>query len=146
MTINKKMYNLEVMLIHHKTAKRIFLLLQLLILVFGLMCVAKLAVAMSENPEVSIFRSSEPGSSNPLSINVENDTSNNAGLIAIGAGLAIGLAGAGAGIGLGPAASAAAAAMIEKPESFGKLLVLLALIEAVAIYGFVIAFVMIGNI
>jgi len=110
------------------------------------MCVAKLAVAMSENPEVSIFRSSEPGSSNPLSINVENDTSNNAGLIAIGAGLAIGLAGAGAGIGLGPAASAAAAAMIEKPESFGKLLVLLALIEAVAIYGFVIAFVMIGNI
>jgi len=35
--------------------------------------------------------------------------------------------------------------MIEKPESFGKLLVLLALIEAVAIYGFVIAFVLIGN-
>ncbi|MHA1187049.1 MAG: ATP synthase subunit C [Candidatus Heimdallarchaeota archaeon] len=145
MTINKKMYNLEVMLINHKTAKRIFLLLQLTILVFGLVCVAKLAVAMNENPEVSIFRSSNPGS-NPLSLNADDNTTDmNPGLIAIGAGLAIGLAGTGAGIGLGPAAAAAAAAMIEKPESFGKLLVLLALIEAVAIYGFVIAFVLIGN-
>ncbi|NHJ33701.1 MAG: hypothetical protein FK732_12645 [Asgard group archaeon] len=79
-----------------------------------------------------------------MSINADNTTDTNPGLIAIGAGLAIGLAGTGAGIGLGPAAAAAAAAMIEKPESFGKLLVLLALIEAVAIYGFVIAFVLIG--
>ena len=68
------------------------------------------------------------------------------GLIAIGAGLAVGLAGTGAGIGLGTAAASAAAAITEKPESFGKLLVLLALIEAIAIYGFVIAFVLSGSI
>jgi len=68
------------------------------------------------------------------------------GLIAVGAGLAIGLSGTGAGLGLGTAAASAAAAIIEKPESFGKMLVLLALIEAIAIYGFVIAFVLVGNI
>ena len=68
------------------------------------------------------------------------------GMIAIGAGLAIGLAGTGAGIGLGTAAASVAAAITEKPETFGKMLVLLALIEAVAIYGFVIAFVLMGNI
>ncbi|MBN1328839.1 MAG: V-type ATP synthase subunit K [Candidatus Heimdallarchaeota archaeon] len=67
-------------------------------------------------------------------------------MIALGAGLAIGLSAIGAGIGLGTAAASAAAAITEKPESFGKLLVLLALIEAIAIYGFVIAFVLAGNI
>lgn len=68
------------------------------------------------------------------------------GLIAIAAGLAMGLSGFGAAMGLGTAAASAAAAITEKPESFGKLLVLLALIEAIAIYGFVIAFVLAGNI
>ncbi len=116
---------------------------QALILVFGLVCLVQFAVAIKDNPNISVFRDSAPGY-NPINLNAENTTDTNPGLIAIGAGLAIGLAGTGAGIGLGPAAAAAAAAMIEKPESFGKLLVLLALIEAVAIYGFVIAFVLIG--
>lgn len=135
---------MEVKLIRFTTAKRIFLLFQALILVFGLVCVVKFAVAIQDNPNISVFRDNAPGYSNPISVNADNATDTNPGLIAIGAGLAIGLAGTGAGIGLGPAAAAAAAAMIEKPESFGKLLVLLALIEAVAIYGFVIAFVLIG--
>jgi V/A-type H+-transporting ATPase subunit K len=80
-----------------------------------------------------------------MTINALEDPST-AGLVAIAAGLAVGLAGIGAGIGLGTAAASAAAAITEKPESFGKLLVLLALIEAIAIYGFVIAFVLSGNI
>ena len=82
------------------------------------------------------------GADSGITINLEEAS----GLIAIAAGLAVGLAGIGAGIGLGTAAASAAAAITEKPESFGKLLVLLALIEAIAIYGFVIAFVLSGSI
>ncbi|MHA1630847.1 MAG: hypothetical protein ACTSXO_11800 [Candidatus Heimdallarchaeota archaeon] len=89
---------------------------------------------------VVAFSGGAPGAD--FSILAESES----GLIALGAGLAIGLTGIGAALGLGTAAASAAAAIVEKPESFGKMLVLLALIEAIAIYGFVIAFVLVGNI
>ncbi len=63
-------------------------------------------------------------------------------IIAIGAGLAV-LAGAGAGIGIGIATSKATEAVARQPEAEGKitksLLLGAALAEATAIYGFVIA-------
>ena len=63
------------------------------------------------------------------------------GLIAIGAAVAV-LTGAGAGIGIGIATSKAAVA--RQPEADGKITKILllgaALAEATAIYGFVIAF------
>jgi V/A-type H+-transporting ATPase subunit K len=58
----------------------------------------------------------------------------------IGAGLAIGLAGCGAGVGMGTASAAAIGAMAEKPETFSKSLIYIVFIEAIAIYGLVIAF------
>ncbi len=58
----------------------------------------------------------------------------------IGAGLAIGLAGAGAGVGLGTAGAAAIGAITEKPEVFGKSLIFVVFVEAIAIYGLVISF------
>lgn len=64
----------------------------------------------------------------------------NKGLLGVGAGLAIGLAGLGASIGMGSAGAAAIGAMTEKPEVFGRALIFVVLIEAVAIYGLVIAF------
>ncbi|MFW9863867.1 MAG: ATP synthase subunit C [Candidatus Thorarchaeota archaeon] len=66
--------------------------------------------------------------------------------LAIGAGLAIGLAGIGASLGMGTASAAALGAITEKPETFGKSILYVVLIEAVAIYGFVIAFLLIGSI
>ena len=117
--------------------------MQLAIFAFGITVAVNIAVAFNDNPNISIVGNSEPGSTGGLSINADNTSQ--AGLIAIGAGLAIGISGLGASLGLGTAASAAAAAITEKPESFGKLLVLLALIEAIAIYGFVIAFVLTGS-
>ncbi len=57
----------------------------------------------------------------------------------LGAGLAIGLAGLGAGIGMGTAGSAAVGAITEKPETFGQAIIFLVFIEAVAIYGLVVA-------
>ncbi|MFX0115047.1 MAG: ATP synthase subunit C [Candidatus Hodarchaeota archaeon] len=57
----------------------------------------------------------------------------------VGAGIAIGLAGLGAGIGMGTAGSAAVGAITEKPETFGRAIIFLVFIEAVAIYGLVVA-------
>jgi F-type H+-transporting ATPase subunit c len=64
------------------------------------------------------------------------------GIAAIGAGLAV-LTGVGAGIGMGMAASHAMDAVARQPEASGKinslLILSLALIESIAIYGFVVA-------
>jgi len=62
-----------------------------------------------------------------------------AGLIAIGAGLAIGVAACGSGIGQGIASAAGAGATAEDEKLLGKMLVFAALPETQAIYGFVIA-------
>ncbi|MEM0360564.1 MAG: hypothetical protein QXK06_04485 [Candidatus Diapherotrites archaeon] len=61
------------------------------------------------------------------------------GLMMIGAGLAVGIAAAGSGLGQGIAAAAAAGGVAEKDYSFGKMLVLTAIPETQAIYGLVIA-------
>lgn len=64
------------------------------------------------------------------------------GIAAIGAGLAV-FTGLGAGIGMGLAASHAMDAVARQPEASGKinslLILSLALIESIAIYGFVVA-------
>jgi V/A-type H+-transporting ATPase subunit K len=62
------------------------------------------------------------------------------GLALVGAGVAIGLAGLGAGIGMGTAGAAAIGSIAEKPEMFSKTLIYIVFIEAIAIYGLVIAF------
>lgn len=61
----------------------------------------------------------------------------------IGAGIAMGLAGLGAGIGMGVACSSAFAAMVDRPEIFSNAILLIVLIEAIAIYGLVVAFMII---
>ena len=63
------------------------------------------------------------------------------GLYLIGAGVAAGLAALGASLGLGTATAAAIAAIAEKPEVFGRTLVYIVLIEAIAIYGLAMFFV-----
>lgn len=66
--------------------------------------------------------------------------------LAIGAGLAVGLAGIGGAIGMGTASAAALGAITEKPETFGKSILYVVFIEVIAIYGFVIAFMLMGYI
>ena len=61
----------------------------------------------------------------------------------IGAGLAVGLAGLGSSIGMGSAGAAAIGAISENDEMFGTALVFVVLIEAVAIYGLLIAILLI---
>jgi len=71
-----------------------------------------------------------------------------AAIIAIGVGIAT-LTGLGAGIGMGIATGKAADAIARQPEASGKinslLLIGLAFAETTAIYGFVIAILMLGK-
>jgi V/A-type H+-transporting ATPase subunit K len=57
--------------------------------------------------------------------------------IAIGAALAIGLTGLGAGLAISAAGSAAISALAEKPETFFRSFLIVALAEALAIYGLI---------
>ncbi|MGD0145307.1 MAG: ATP synthase subunit C [Nitrososphaerales archaeon] len=61
------------------------------------------------------------------------------------ASLAFGLAAVAAGYALGQSGSAAIAAVVEKPEVRTSALVFVALAEAIAIYGFVIAIIILGQ-
>ncbi len=61
------------------------------------------------------------------------------GLKYIGAGLSIGLAGIGGGIAVASAAAAAIGAMSENESIMGKTLIFVALAEGIALYGLVIA-------
>ena len=58
---------------------------------------------------------------------------------ALGAGLSTGLACIGAGIAVGIAGAAAIGGITEKPEVFGRALVFVGLAEGIAIYGLIIA-------
>jgi V/A-type H+-transporting ATPase subunit K len=66
--------------------------------------------------------------------------------LGIGAGLALGLAAIGAGYGVGVAGAAGLGAIAEKPEMVTWTLVIVALAEGIALYGLVIAFMIIGKI
>ena len=68
------------------------------------------------------------------------------GLFLIGAGIAAGLATFGAGIGLGTASAAAIGAIAEKPEMLGRTLLFVVLIEAIAIYGLAMFFIIYSRI
>ena len=66
-----------------------------------------------------------------------SDSSKGMGLLA--AGLVTGLAGIGGGIAVAAGAPAAIAATSEDPKSFGKSIIFVALGESIALYGVVIA-------
>ena len=64
------------------------------------------------------------------------------GLKYIGAGLAVGLSGIGGGIAVASSASAALGAISENEKAFGKSLIFVGLAEGVALYGLIIALVL----
>jgi V/A-type H+/Na+-transporting ATPase subunit K len=63
----------------------------------------------------------------------------------IGAAIAVGAAAIGAGIAVAYTGSAALAAISEKPETFGRAMVVVGLAEGIAIYGLVVAVILIGK-
>ncbi len=63
----------------------------------------------------------------------------------IGAAIAVAASSIGAAIGVAYTGSAALAAMSERPEMFGRAMVIVGLAEGIAIYGLVIAIILIGK-
>ena len=97
-----------------------------------------LIVAMTS---VSVFASPSDSTEEPEQTEQAqedaNDSSKGLGLLA--AGLVTGLAGIGGGIAVAAGAPAAIAATSEDPKSFGKSIIFVALGESIALYGVVIA-------
>jgi V/A-type H+-transporting ATPase subunit K len=75
----------------------------------------------------------------------EAPTSASAGLKFVGAGLAFGLAALGAGVAIGGVGAAGLAVISERPDLRSQALVFTALGEAVAIYGIVMAIIILGQ-
>ena len=69
-----------------------------------------------------------------------------AGLIAIGAALAIGISAIATAMAMGKIGSAGVAALVERPQAFGQILIYLVIVETIIIFGFVIAFLINGQI
>jgi len=72
--------------------------------------------------------------------------SRNSGDAFIGAGIAVAGSTLGAGIAVSYTGSAALAAIAEKPEILGRALVIVGLAEGIAIYGLIIAIILIGKV
>ena len=72
------------------------------------------------------------------------------GLVGLGAGLAIGLSALGAGLGQGRQGAAALEGIARNPQAAGKIqtpmIIALAFTEALALYGFAIGFLLMGQI
>lgn len=77
---------------------------------------------------------------NAEAVEIVNDVIGNAGLGYLAAALSVGLGSIGCGIAVGSAAPAAIGAVAEEPKSFSKALIFVALGEGVALYGFLISF------
>lgn len=73
-------------------------------------------------------------------VDTVTDVIGNAGLGYLAAALSVGLGSIGCGIAVGSAAPAAIGAVAEEPKSFSKSLIFVALGEGVALYGFLISF------
>jgi V/A-type H+-transporting ATPase subunit K len=69
-----------------------------------------------------------------------------AGMVFLGAALSTGLGSIGAGIATGSAASAALGALSENDGIMGKALIFVALAEGIAIYGLIIAFMILNKV
>ena len=90
---------------------------------------------VADEPQTAVSEQAEAGDTS-----AEGDYGNAIGMGFIAAALSIGLAGIGAGIALAAGAPAAIGAVSEDPSSFGKSMIFVVLGEALALYGFVIAF------
>lgn len=82
----------------------------------------------------------------PDIVNAAQDTSSNAGLGFIAAGLSTGLATIGAGYAVGAVGSSALGAVSENPRILGKTLIFVGLAEGIAIYGLIISIIIIGRL
>ena len=101
------------------------------------------ALALGASAANEADQPASPAQTEQTAANADDTQADNSkGRTMIAAGLAVGLAGIGGGIAVGSGAPAAIAATSEDPKSFAKSMLFVALGEAIAIYGLVIALLM----
>lgn len=82
----------------------------------------------------------------PAVLSASESAISDTGMAYIGAALAVGLSTIAGGIAVGLVGAAAMGAVGEKPEISGKALIFLGLAEGIAIYGFIIAIMILGKL
>ena len=101
------------------------------------------ALALGASAANEADQPASPAQTEQTAANADDTQADNSkGMTMIAAGLAVGLAGIGGGIAVGSGAPAAITATSEDPKSFAKSMLFVALGEAIAIYGLVIALLM----
>ncbi len=79
------------------------------------------------------------------SAQTDDEGSSEAGMIALGAGIAVGIAGLGAGLAEKDIGAAAVGAVAENEKLMGKALIFIVIPETIVLFGFVIAFLLMGK-
>ena len=82
----------------------------------------------------------------PLAVSASETTISDEGAAYIAAAIAVGLSTIAGGIAVGLVGAAAMGAIGEKPEISGKALIFLGLAEGIAIYGLIIAIMILGKV
>jgi V/A-type H+-transporting ATPase subunit K len=100
--------------------------------------------AATDAPDAPIAAvQSSPEQADPAST---SNTSNDSGAAFIGAAIAVAASALGAGIAIAYAGSAALATVSEQPDLFGRAMVVVGLAEGVAIYGLIVAVLILGKV
>ena len=76
----------------------------------------------------------------------QGDGGVNTGLIAIAAALAIGISAVATAMAMAAIGTAGVGALVERPQAFGQILIYLVIPETIIIFGFVIAFLLNGQV
>jgi V/A-type H+-transporting ATPase subunit K len=105
-----------------------------------------LAVIIGAGATVLLLVSTPAGAQAPVSAAVARLDSQLTGWAFISAALSAGLAALGAGFAVARVGSAAVGAVAEKPELFGRVLVLVGLAEGIAIYGLIVSILILNRV
>lgn len=88
---------------------------------------------------LNAYAESQANNDTSAAAEAEEDNGGNDGLMYIASALAVGLGAIGGGLAIASAAPAAIGAISEDPKTFSKALIFVALGEACALYGFIVA-------
>ena len=119
--------------------KKVGVCLVILLICFGIITGVALAT-----DDIDVSEESVVASNDGTAVVEKNNSSNAVGLIA--AALAIGLSAIGSGIAVAVVASSAVGAISENPSLLGKTVIFAGLAEGIAIYGLIIAIMILSKI
>jgi V/A-type H+/Na+-transporting ATPase subunit K len=107
----------------------------------GVMAITVNRASAQSSDQAAIVVQTDPGTTAPT-----NTATVDTGAAFIGASIAVAASAIGAGIAVAYTGSAALATVSEQPELFGRAMVVVGLAEGVAIYGLIVAVLILGNV